>query len=611
MLARIIGQLGEGAFERKMEPLNRASQCNAEIVGFDTEYTSDNAELLSFQLAWNDEASFTVSDGLSIKKLARAVRALGVPAGSEVMLVTYFSLAELQFLPVKREAYAWREYGSGSLDCSFYSEEYQLTLHVFDLARFFDKQSLAKVADSFGLKKLDWQRTKVTRADLRKPGFKEYAINDAKLCVEIVKQLRAQFAPFGVDPIYEKTAASTAASVFRRNWVTKTLESGNNRARLAGMKACWGGRAEACARGAFDIAYEYDLKSAYPNAAITLGSMPVSGSWIECNTLPRLLKCKGGFARVHFRFPQDERYPSLPVILPTCQLYPLEGVEWVTLDEIRGALACGAKIVKLYEGWGYNRGTSILRDYMQEILEKRAKATGAQKIALKLLANSLIGKFAQRVSDIDVDALRRKAEEENISVDDIGKMSRAELEALGISPQVRVGAVFMPEWNALITGRVRARIGALARETEAIYIATDAVWTTKKLASVPADLELKRFGPAVVARTRFGLIDGEGEEMAHIAHHSIWNRKAAEGLLRNLEESSKRYLIRKPVKLRESLRKGVNVGTWEKSFRTGDTSWDLKRELNNDGSSKPWRNADEYRNALSAYQKERKAKTKA
>jgi hypothetical protein len=593
-----------------MDPLTRASFCKAEIVGFDTEYTSEGAELLSFQLSWNGNSSFTVCKSLTIAKLAKAVLALGVPRGSEVMLVSYFSLAELQFLPVKREAYSWREYGSGSLDCSFYSEESALTLHVFDLARFFDKQSLAKVAQSFGLKKLDWNRTKVTHADIKRKGFKEYAINDAELCVEIVSQLRSEFAPYGIDPIHEKTAASTAASVFRRGWVTTTLESGNSRARLAGMKACWGGRAEACARGEFEKVYEYDLKSAYPNAAISLREMPVQGSWIECRSLRKLLEMQGGFASVRFSFPRSTRYPSLPVILPDCQLYPLEGAEWVTLDEIRYAISCGASI-QITEAWGYKKGTTVLRDYLQEILAKRATAEGAQKVALKLLANSLIGKFAQRVSDINVDELRSIAEKEGIDVDDLGKMTRAELQALGLNPATRVGAVFMPEWNALITGRVRARIGQLAAETNAIYIATDAVWCTEPISKLPPDLELKRSGPAIVARTRLGLIDGEGEEEPHVAHHSIWNRRAAIGSLRNLEEPRKRYLIRKPIKLRESIRKGVNVGTWEKSFRIADTSWDCKRRLLDDGSSEPWRNADEYRNAVSVYQQERKAAKKA
>lgn len=614
MLARVIEELGKGAFDRKMDPLRRASKCTAEIVGFDTEYESATSKLLSVQLAWGEHTSFTRCGKLSVDALARLCIGLGVPRGSEVMLVSFFSLAELQFLPVKKEAYNWKEYGAGgSLDCDFYSEKWGLTLHVFDLARFFDKQPLSKVAASFGLKKLEWERASVTAEDVHKPGFREYAVNDARLCVQIVALLREQFAQYEVDPINEKTPASTAAAVFRRHWVTESLESGNTRARLAGMKGCWGGRAEALGRGAFPMLYEYDLTSAYPQAAIDLKIMPVQGSWIECETLSKFLKQKGGIAHVQFSFAPECLYPCLPCIQKDCQLYPLEGQEWVTLSEVRAALKMGARL-HLLEAWGFSRGTTILCDYMLRITSERKTAQGARKVALKLLANSLIGKFAQRVCDIDVDSLRVEAERQRISVDDLGKLTRDELRALGISPATRIGSVFMPEWNALITGHVRARISQAAADTEAVYIATDAIWTQKPWKDHPKDFELKRQGSGIVARTRLGMIDGETEQTTHVAHHSIWNRKAAMESLGNLRAGSDntrlKYRTRKPTKLRESLRSGCSLGEWVEVLRTADTRWDFKRELMPDGTSRPWQHAMAYRIATAIDRQERKAREK-
>lgn len=605
MLAKTIESLGEGAFERKMKPLTRTSICNAEVVGFDTEYTSKGGKLISFQLAREGRTLFQRAKRLTVATLAKAVRGMGIPAGSEVMLVSFFSLAELQFLPVKREAYDWREYGSGSLDCSFYSDRYDVTLHVFDLARFFERQPLSKVAKAFGLEKLEWERETVTEADATKKGFREYAVNDAILCYEIVRHLRASFADYGIDPLREKTAASTAAAVFRRHWVRDEIESGNNRARLSGMRACWGGRAEALGRGYFPEVREYDLKSAYPNAAISFGEMPVQGSWKECRNLAELAKCRGGFAKVEFRFPKDCAYPCIPQILPESQLYALHGVEWVTRDEIMLARRMGAKL-RIFEAWGFTRGTSILADYMREVLEKRAKAQGAEKVALKLLANSLIGKFAQRVSDINVDEMRRIANRKGVLVDDVGRMTRDELSALGLNTSVRVGSVFMPEWNGLITGRVRAIISEAASETNAIYIATDSVWTRSKKAPSHPDFECKRKGPAIVARTRLGMILDD-DDNPHVAHHSIWKRSAAVHCLQNMDKPNWKYKIRKPMKLREALRRGIPVGVWEESTRIANTAWDFKRKLLSNGKSVPWSNADEYRSAVIGGQREAKA----
>jgi DNA polymerase type B, organellar and viral len=605
MLAKTIEALGEGAFERVVKPLTRVSHCAAEPIGFDTEYTSKGSKLISFQLAREGCTLFQRAKKLSVSVLAKALRSMGVPAGSEVMLVSFFSLAELQFLPVKREAYDWREYGSGSLDCSFHSDRYDITIHVFDLARFFERQPLSKVAQAFGLEKLEWEREKVTEKDADKKGFREYAINDAILCLEIVRHLRASFSEYGVDPLAEKTAASTAAAVFRRNWVRDEIESGDNRARYGGMRACWGGRAEALRRGYFEDVREYDLKSAYPRAAISLAEMPVQGSWFECRSLGELLKCRGGFAQVEFRFPAGCQYPCIPQILPEAQLYALRGTEWVTLDEIRLAKSMGASI-RIYEAWGYLRGTTILADYMQELQEKRANATGAEKVAIKLLANSLIGKFAQRVSDINVDEIRKLANRQRIPVEDLGRMTRDELSALGLNSTVRVGSVFLPEWNGLITGRVRAIISQAAEETDAIYIATDSVWTCKKKAPSHPDFELKRKGPAIVARTRLGMILDDPDN-PHVAHHSIWKRSAAVHALQNLDKPNWKYRIRKPLKLREALRKGISVGVWEESSRIANTSWDQKRNLLKSGKSAPWSNADEYRSAVARVRRESKA----
>jgi hypothetical protein len=243
------------------------------------------------------------------------------------------------------------------------------------------------------------------------------------------------------------------------------------------------------------------------------------------------------------------------------------------------------------------------------MLEARAKVTGAQRVAYKLLCNSLIGKLAQRVSSVPLENLRKAADAAGILEDDARRLGQAELEVLGIKREMHIGSIFMPEWNALITGHVRARIGALARETDAVYIATDAVWTRKRLRKVPADLELKRQGPAVVVRTRLGLID-DGEDGTHVAHHSIWNRKAAEYAIRHLDKPRRRYVIKRPIKINEALRKGLPFGEWVTEWRASDTYWDDKRRLLANGTTEPWTNVEEYEKESARNAEARKAARK-
>lgn len=610
MLPDQIDALGKAALSSMISPLKRSAMFKGLVLGFDTEYDSKSGKLLSWQLSDGKKSVWDTSGKLTVHMLAKRIVEEYRPAPeAEVMLVAFFSIAELQFLPVKNGSFGWREYGAGSFDCSFFDPRSNLSMHVFDLARFFDKQPLSKVAASFGLKKLEWDRTRITKASLKKKGFKAYALNDAVLAAKIMAALREQFSEWQVDPLHERTAASTASAVFRRGWVHEEIKCESNEARLSGLRACWGGRAEAIERGSFAHLREYDLSSAYPLATLAIRTFPCGDSWSEIGNLRELRRCVGGVARIRFSFPHGELYPCLPVVLPQAQLYPLSGEEWVTFREVKYALDIGCKVT-LLQAFGYRRGTTILADYMTEMLERRKKAEGAQKTAVKLLMNSLIGKLAQRVTDIDVDSLRLKAEEKDICIDDIGKMTRDELAALGLEAVARVGSLFMPEWNTLITGEVRARIGELARDYSAVYIATDAIWTQEKIKKLPADLTLKREGPGIVARTRLGAIFDD-EDNPHVAHHSIWSRKAGLESLQNLDGPSLKYTIRRPIKLRESLRKSLSFGRWVEETRESNSYWDQKRRLHDDGTSEPWRNVGEYLEAAKLATRERRQRRKA
>lgn len=592
MLRKDVEKLGGKAYAGMIRPLHRTSEFRHPIVGFDTEYTSKKGELISYQLAHEGRTAF-LTGRLDVDSLARECRKLIRTDATEVLLVTFWSLAELQFLPVVEEGYDWREYGTGSFDCTFMSERFKLALHVFDLARFFDRQSLAAVAAAFGKKKLEWDTKHVTRHALRSSLFREYAVHDAVLAAEILEDLRAEFRPYAVDPVVYRTAAGTAAAAFRRQHVTEDLRCDDNRIRLVGMRSCWGGRAEAFARGHFPQIFEYDLASAYPNAALVLGEMPHGKSWREVRTVREVSSYRGGLARVFFRFPKQARFPSLPVVTETAQLYPLSGVEWITFAEIEAAREQGAS-VRILEAWGYKKGTRVLSDFLQRVIAEREQATGAKRVALKLLANSLIGKFSQHVAKVDIEQLRKAAEDEGVSIEELLAMSTDERAALGIGTRVQLGSVFMPEWTALITGYVRAQLGRLIHAHPTVYCATDAIWTTERIVDPPPLLSLKREGEAIVARTRLGCIWNEDE--THVAHHSIWNRQTALRLLRAMLKGKDRqtYPVRRPIRVREALAKGIMIGKWVEEWRTADCSWDEKRKLLPDGSTLPWADVEEY-----------------
>jgi len=565
-----------------IRPLQRTQVYRHAILGFDTEYTSTDGEYLSTQLASATETLFE-TEKITVDRLAQWCKRLS-PEHDQFTLVSFFSLAELQFLPIRTAGFNLREYGT-SFDCSFYSKRHDVSIRVFDLARFFDRQGLAKVAEAFGLKKLAWKRDRVTRADLKKRAFREYAINDAKLAFEIFNTLRAEFLDKGVDIVLTETPARTASTVFRANYVDKELANENSRARYVAMRATWGGRAEAFRRGVFPQVFEYDLPSAYPNAAVEFDSLPTS-DWKEVTSITRLDRYRGGFAHVDFAFPLHTRFPTLPVIAYNKQFYPLRGREYVTFDEIIFALSQGAR-VDIIEAWGFKKGTKCFREYMLDALKMRKEAKGARSVAAKLLANSVIGKLAQRAHRISVDALWKYHEETGCPLEDLMALSAEELKALDIPGEVSVGACFMPEWNALITGRTRMKLSRLIAKHEPIYCATDAIWVTKEIKHPGYDATLKRSGPGSVWRTRVGNI---GE---HTVHHAIHNRAHAAEIVRG-EALPGEYTVRRPLKLREAIKKGERIGKWVEETKLSSLEWDNKRQLRDNGETLPWIDVQSY-----------------
>lgn len=595
MLRSVIDGLGNQAILGGINPLKQSQRSADPVVGLDTEYDSKTRRLICYQLAGEtEEGSWgeLYSGKLGVEELARHLTRR-YPHARAFWLITYWSLAELQFLPVLSESFDWALYGTGSFDCSFCSST-GVELRVFDISRFFERASLGKVAESFGLRKLEYDRTRITRADLSNPRFRTYAINDARLCFQIVEALRAQFVEHGSDPLISKTAAGSTATVFRHRFIDAPIKTETPRARLAGLLSCWGGRAEALERGKFDSVYEYDLTSAYPNSVLSIKRFPTGADLREKKEVKALLKTTG-FGRVIFKYKRPTHIPALPVVTQFAQVYPLSGQSWATTFEIRRALEGGAQ-VDLMEGWGYTGGSTQLYDMMQWALEMRRNSTGARSIAAKLMANSLIGKLAQRRGGIDVERMRAFCAEEGIPLADAIQLSSEELKALGLERPNKVGTCFMPEWNSLITGHTRAELHKILCTSDPVYCATDSVWSKTPIRKPPANLGLKRTGPGAVVRTRFGAIFPPGEN-PHLAHHSIWNREAGLKLIEDLgtpKEGERKYKIRRAIKLRESIRTKVRIATFVEEVRKGNTNWDGKRRLNLDGSTEPWQSVDQY-----------------
>lgn len=585
-----IDRLGAEAFARELIPLKRWPHKPRAwpVLSLDTEYTRE-AKLVCWQTADGIAPPELHTGALSVDALADATRrARGT--SRDVVVVTYFSLAELQFLPVFAEAFKIREYARGSLDCTL-TASCGTRLHIYDVARYFDGMGLAAASRDLGLEqeKLSYDVTHVTHESLRDQRFIAYALRDAEVTLALYERMRSAWEAEGVDLLRTRTPAACAAARFRGHYLTEPVGLPGGSVRSLGLRAAWGGRAEAFARGEWPRVWEYDLSSAYPSAAISLRVMPRARDWRPLRSLSGAARAwRGGFVRVSFAFPRTCLFPSLPVFDDGTLLYPREGHSYCTLHEALAARRQGARL-RLYDGHVFRAGTTALADMMGDLLgRRRATTEPAERRVLKLAANSLIGKFVQHrltpgAADVETVALSL-----GVPISALAGLGRTELIALGWEPACKIGSSWAPEWNALITGHVRAQLGEAIVSTSPVYCATDAVWTTAPWDDAPPAWELKREGPALVARTRLGIL---GEKTVH---HAWASREAATRALR-AGVAGADYQHRRPLHFVEALRKRKTLGTWVSEARKGSTRWDGKRELLLDGTTLPWQTVQAWR----------------
>lgn len=188
----------------------------------------------------------------------------------------------------------------------------------------------------------------------------------------------------------------------------KSLSGGALTLERFAIECYHGGRNEAfcCGYTPIETWYDYDLPSAYTTALINIHPLNYDGYFQTTN----VNDFKGhtlGLARVEFRFPEDTRYPCLPVKTENGLIYPLSGISYCTAPEIEVALGLGCEIVIL-EGFvipwettdktPFSSFVKFIRKKREMCRSKESPNNMIAEISEKLwkeIGNSLYGKLAQ------------------------------------------------------------------------------------------------------------------------------------------------------------------------------------------------------------------------
>jgi hypothetical protein len=152
---------------------------------------------------------------------------------------------------------------------------------------------------------------------------------------------------------------------------------------------------------------DFDLSGAY----VTAMSMVDTPSWSEAREVRGLddlsheAYCA---ASVEFSFPEDTRYPCLPVRAENALIFPLQGKTVASGTEIALARELGAQI-KILNGVGYHiprkQGSRPFALISKYITDKRAELSAMglkgspQELMFKTIGNSIYGKLSQGITD--------------------------------------------------------------------------------------------------------------------------------------------------------------------------------------------------------------------
>jgi hypothetical protein len=173
-------------------------------------------------------------------------------------------------------------------------------------------------------------------------------------------------------------------------------------------------------------------------------------------------------ALVEFRFPDETRFPCLPVRATNNRglVYPLEGASWCTGPELVVAIESGARI-RVQEGYRIDWVPGSIRlfeDITRRVGEIRAEAKAQQDLVLdklvKEIGNSIYGKVAQAVAST------------RIIKDDIERR-RVFNTMFGVTDQMGPSAITNAMMAAYCTGLVRALLTeTLTRLPGGIWVGT-------------------------------------------------------------------------------------------------------------------------------------------
>lgn len=306
-----------------------------------------------------------------------------------------------------------------------------------------------------------------------------YNLRDSELSYRFLLFLYRSFYKLGATP--KCTIASTAMSLYKNKYLKNIYWRHRPYQLLDQFKGYYGGRTEAFSRGYFED-YNYgDVNSLYP--FVMQNEYPDPNSMRVCRFDDiSMIDNYEGVSDVDIYCP-DMEYPLLPYKTDDKVLYPIGSFSgWYSHVELRKAQELGYVIKKIRKTYYFKERCRPFYGYVNDLYslrKKMKKDNDPMQIVVKLLMNSLYGKFGEKFIDKEEYIPMPKTAEELNRYDDfeIIQDSYIRIKKSFTFPKPHC----FPIWALYTTAYARLKLYELILRYRPLYVDTDSVITKKNI----------------------------------------------------------------------------------------------------------------------------------
>lgn len=311
--------------------------------------------------------------------------------------------------------------------------------------------------------------------------LEEYNIRDSEITFEFMKFLIDGIESLG--GTFKNTIASTAIATFKNKYLEDTYYQPAKHILLEQFKSYYGGRTEAFKRGYIKDYNYYDFNSLYPSVMEEMEFPdPNTIRITKTNTKDYIMNYEG-ISKIKIYVPNSLKYPVLPVRLETGKvIFPTGNIEgWYTHVEIREAMKNGAVLMEVHKTQYFLKTCRPFKRFVNDMykLRKQYKLdNSSMELVVKLIMNSLYGKFGQKFNDKD-----NWMHESTVTLKQIENSKEIERkgEFIRLTKDMKPASFCIPIWASYVTAYGRIKLHRAIKECEPVYVDTDSLVTKKEL----------------------------------------------------------------------------------------------------------------------------------